>query len=841
MLISDLAGDLEFPALPPPSRTTSLSLDDSITAIATTTSRRSIPPSRQASIQLDDSSASRRSTPPVPPGFETVVGALSEGRRSTPTVPPGFERASAVPGYLLEGAEEEGLSSSRPSSRASLRRVGSLAQQQGPVLPALPLRPVTPAKGGSKGAEVETPTKMGSAKVIPVAEGERREKVDAGGSVAATVTENERPDVQPQTPTKGRGGSSAGISSGKEDPAKANATTPTSSRRSGSLQPAAKGQATVQASDAKAAPVSPSKPEGLKKDEGSRRKHPGKLDITAAVHKPVDATTKMPAANEMSGKSSQLPQQSLTETSKPDSPSMASSSSPLVKTAPRTLRVVPTPKAETPPPPSSALTTTINPPLPVALTGKMPSRKPSVASMNVPGTPSSEQVSMSDNLSITSTSQSRASSPPPSMSSVAGPVTGGKVGSAPVRAKTKSQMKKERQERAKALQLEEEKTRLEASPAAMEEAKQMQPEPEPQQEAIVSRKKKTKKEKAAASKMPSVKSSMPGSKGTTPTASRPSSPPAPPPILAAVTRKSAAAPEAEKPTTPTKPAPGPVYGPVPPPASSEPSPPPTPPSALTAAAIFADLKVSTPEIQKCLHALFRTPTSAFFKPPSVGPTPPELLNHPRHPTAWASDFPPPLTRDDVEALLAGSVPAVRYGVDGSKDAAAAWWDRGMVTPSGTHLRALTAELEERFLALERALGDFPADARWRPTKPQNDMRFPRVDLEALRRGWEGRGVSAMERMVQDGAAMKKGAFLVDEAAHYLDEFVMPPATPPPSVRGTQGQDVNGEGKGGEGGLLAGLSLEVLERQLQEVRRMGEEREGQLRKMIKKNRRVLGLG
>ncbi|KXL46307.1 hypothetical protein M433DRAFT_262308 [Acidomyces richmondensis BFW] len=831
-----MTGDLEFPALPPPSRTTPLSMDDSTAVPATIPSRRSIPPSRQASIQLDDFSASRRSTPPVPPGFEAVAAALNESRRSTPTIPPGFERISAVPGYLLESAEEEGIGGSRPSSRASLRKVGSLTQQQGPVLPALPLRPVTPAKVGSKCGEGGTPTKVGGARDGVITEEVKGDKdVEEYSITKDMAKENEEPDVSPQTPAKGRDGANVDTNTGQEDWSKANATTPTSSHTKVSLQPAAKGQATVQVSDARATPVTPSKTEGLKKDEGSRRKHPGKLDITAAVNKPVDSSTKMSAANETSVKVSQQPQRSLSQTSKPESPNVASSSSPIVKTAPRTLRVIQTPKAETPPLQPSTSTTTSNT-LPVALTGKILSRKPSVASMIVPGTPSSEQVSMSDNLSLTSTSQSRTSSPPPS-SSISAPAAGGKVGSAPVRAKTKSQMKKERQERAKALQLEE-KVRVEASTAAAEDTKPVQP--LPQQEAIISRKKKTKKEKAAVSKMPSVKNVVPISEGTAPTVSRPSSPPAP--TAAAVgAKKPAAAPEAEKPATPTKPAPGPVYGPPPPPASSEPSPPPTPPSTLTAAALLADLKASTPEIQKCLNALFRTPTSAFFKPPGAGPTPADLLNNPRHPTGWASEFLPPLTREDVDGLLEGRLPAVRYGGDSDKDAAAAWWDRGMVTSSGTHLRALTAELEERFLVLERALGNIPSDARWRPTKPQNDMRFPRVDLEGLRRGWEERGVSAMERMVQDGAAMKKGAFLVDEAARYLDEFVMPPATPPPATQGPQGQESKGDGKVGESGFLAGLSLEVLERQLQEVRRMSEEREGQLRKMIKKNRRVLGLG
>jgi CCR4-NOT transcription complex subunit 4 len=180
----------------------------------------------------------------------------------------------------------------------------------------------------------------------------------------------------------------------------------------------------------------------------------------------------------------------------------------------------------------------------------------------------------------------------------------------------------------------------------------------------------------------------------------------------------------------------------------------------------------------------------------------------------------------------------------------------MVTPSGAHLRALNQELERRFLDLEGALQSMPEELRWRPTKPQNETRFPSFDLEALKRDFENvgaRGVSVMEAMVQDGSSMKKGAFLVDEASRYINEFVMPPATPPPSVGGgsnsgrqqqqqragaqqQQQQQVNAM----QTEILPAHSVEAAEKQLQEARKASDEREANLKKAMKKNKKTLGL-
>ncbi|KAK1077105.1 hypothetical protein LTR33_008371 [Friedmanniomyces endolithicus] len=800
-------------------------------------------------------------------------------RTSTPTIPPGF--AGKVPSALPTLDDDGTLSrpGSRPVSRAGLKRQAS-SQHIEPVVPLRPgtprgpiSRPGTPGRVvGGVGGEVkvgaldETPTKPAKSGVVGKSgttssssgEGEKQaesvKQVKAeGASVrpapAAGEPKQKQPAHENKVPTAKAASAESRRPVASEPPAPkprpvattehqhqvippttTAATTAKPRKSSGPMgvQPSSNGQATVQASDAKAAPVTPSKPEAKKED---KRKHPGKLDITAAVIKRDEgpAVTTKPTAADAStpAKAQRSVSQATSLASKPESPSVAS---PSVKSAPRTLRVVQTPNADAPPPPSFPTTGLPTPSIPAA--GKMPSRQPSVASINPPGTPSSEQVSMSDNISVASTSMSRASSPHPLPGGAAS-----RVGSAPVREKTKSQLKKERQERSKIS----EDVKGEGNGAVTSIAE------EPAQEAILSRKKKSKKEKEVrpprAAKAGAAAAT--DTAETTPTASRPPSPLQKPAIAEAVKERPITP---AKPSTPTKaPVPSaPVKTPVqtaPPPPMPSPhelSPPPTP--TLTAASLFAELKTQSPEIQKCIDSLFRTPTSTQLKP-NQPLTPKDLYN----PAFWKADFKINLTKDEVDALLKGTIPAINYGGQDGRV-----WDRGMITQSGSHLRALTEELESRFLDLEQALREMPEDLRFRPSKPQNEIKFPAADLEALKRGFDNfaaRGPSVMEQMVQDGSTIRKGAFLVDEASKYINEFVMPPATPPSSAGGTRGggqQGQQGQQQGQAGGGAVGEevvapSLEIAERQLLDARRLAEENEGRLRKLIKRNKKLLGLG
>ncbi|OTA34038.1 hypothetical protein BTJ68_05881 [Hortaea werneckii EXF-2000] len=635
----------------------------------------SLPPSRQASIHpLDDDVGSRRSTPPVPPGFEALA---NESRRSTPSIPPGFSKPTALPPHLEDDTGSR--PTSRPSSRASLRR-----QVSNQVIPALPLRPGTPGRVGTPGKQAaegkdgkeskdelkaestikdlnnessfpETPTKASKSKakhpdaplgaektLAPIGEKSAvssTEKATPAASEEQTAAAPEKKDAPtdkkasedtpPVTPAK-----TVPAPKSRKDVVTAPESNKVEKQPQASQSSAAQTAGPNQTGEASTTKAGPNEAD-VKKDEKEKRKHPGKLDITAAVDKrdEANAAAASKIASAETGTPGKAPQRSTSQAPKPaESPSVASPS--VREKAPRTLRVVQTPKGETPPATSSPAPT-----LPNIAANKQPSRQPSVASFNLPGTPSSEQVSMSDNISITSASQSRPTSPPPPGA--------GKVGTAPVRAKTKNQMKKERQERAK--QLEEEKSK-------QEQAEKPIPE-EPVQEAIVSRKKKTKKEKEPVPK--AAKAAPTATNDSTPAGSRPTSPGQ----KAAVEDTSKSQPP--KPATP----------PQAPPQSSatsprEPSPPPTP--TLTAAQIMQELKTQGPEIQKCIESLFRTPNSAHFKP-GQNILPKDLQNS----AAWKSDFKLNLTKDEVDALLRGTMSAVHYGGEGGR-----MWDRGMVTGSG---------------------------------------------------------------------------------------------------------------------------------------------------------------
>lgn len=753
------------------------------------------PPTRQHSvasrISLDES---RLSTPPIPPGFEAHIG--NESRRSTPTVPPGFSKPTALPD--LEGSLSR--PSSRPSSRASVRRQTSQIQPVLPLRPATPARVLTPSRldpkdDTRKDAVQETPTKASRSH----ASSELKAAISATEDLLIPENENSTPasSAAPNITAKPAEGNAVDQI---DAPSKASLSPKKAKTLPAALPSAAKPPAAVEARDVKAVPVVASKID-VPKPETQKRKHPGKLNITTTVSKQEQsgASVSTPVDDDTLSKSQRtiLDLSQTPSSARPlDSPNVASPA--FKNAAPRTLRVVQTPKAETPPPTAASS-------IPAAFAHRLPSRQPSVASINFPGTPSSEQVSMSDNISMTSTSLSRANSPPPA---------GSKVGSAPVRAKTKSQQKKDRQERAKVL--EEEKAKPEEGSKASVE---------PVVEAIVSRKKKAKKEKEP--KPPRTKpipAPATTTVNTTPTASRPVSPGAKASVETSASSKADLLLDRDsKPATPVKSTPPPAQ-------PANPSPPATP--TVTPAQLIAELKASAPEIQKCIDSLFRVSNSHHFKT-QHNISQKDLLAH------FKADFKYTPTKEEVEALLKGRIPAVHYGCEDGRII-----DRGMVTPTGAHLRALTKELETRFLELEKALREMPEELRFRPSKPQNEVKFEKFDLEALKRQYENgaRGASVMEQMVQDGSTMKKGAFLVDEASKYINEFVMPPVTPPPSV-GTQARVAHGQAFGGaqaQAGEQAVPSVEIAERHLNESKRMSDEKESSLKKLIKKNKKTLGL-
>lgn len=169
-------------------------------------------------------------------------------------------------------------------------------------------------------------------------------------------------------------------------------------------------------------------------------------------------------------------------------PNSASVSSPLARTAPKSVRLLPTPKTETPP----TLSTSSQQAISAGPTIRSAVASAAAAIVGRPGTPGSEVISDSASIFSASVSASRTNSPPP----------GGMVGSAPMRTTTRSQQRKQRKDAGK----------RDAPPTV---AAVPVPEPEAEIGPIIGRKKKQKKDKGK---------EKVGSAHATPSGSRPETP-----------------------------------------------------------------------------------------------------------------------------------------------------------------------------------------------------------------------------------------------------------------------------------------------------------------------------
>ncbi|KAJ4359740.1 uncharacterized protein N0V89_000296 [Didymosphaeria variabile] len=563
--------------------------------------------------------------------------ALNQPRRATPTIPPGFTAPVVSRTSLLDQP-------SRPASRNAV-----------PVAPAVPIIPITPARAGTP---IGKKPKKESEGVTPDAV----EPMTGVASIPAPV---------PATPVKAS--RKASPSKAKiqplETPKKsAEEQTNTAQKESNSV-PASPAKATSKskASSKKAfsvnevmpqkniAPTSATMP-------SSKRQPPGKLDISAATKAPENEapSAASSAKQDVLGK----PIRTVSATapnSVPASPAATSTSSPIKKPiGAKTLRVVATPKTESPPQ---------LPPLPslpqVPTVEKLRSRQASIVSINQPGTPASDLIS--DTASFTSTSISRANSPP---------LLGGKIGSAPVRKKTKSQAKKDRQERAR--QAEEER--------AMEENT---PEPEVVQAPIVGRKKKTKKP-ATNSKAPaaSTKSQSEPSK----TLSKEEDEELEELYQASIAAKKAAAAAAAAQASTPSPRAEPDAEPEPDLAKEKREP--------AAQSILADLQ-RTGELVASALEFFKPLSSSLAHAPKATPMsggpvgPPDLKIH--------------FTEGDLEALTKKQ-PVHLRGHDGNSES------RTLITPQGKFFWGLTQELEEKALELEKHIEELKGAARFHPKK-----------------------------------------------------------------------------------------------------------------------------
>ncbi|KAJ5383678.1 Nucleotide-binding alpha-beta plait [Penicillium concentricum] len=406
---------------------------------------------------------------------------------------------------------------------------------------------------------------------------------------------------------------------------------------------------------------------------------------------PLDFGTSLP----LSIKTDQAPDPSSISAigSRPDTPQTIASrlsDSPAPR-QPRILRVVETPKTETPP-----IVTVPSVPASVAGGTKSRSRRQSMSSISIPDTPADMGW---EGDYYPSTSASRANSPPASS----------RIGSAPVRSMTKSQVKKERKQKAK----EAEAKKVEIAPVNEE----------PVQAPIMGRKRKTKKAPSA------TVSTADAPASSAPEKMSPVKPTNVSPVKVEPkvdTTKKVKAKETKPVREPTPPPPPPLEEP---PVQKEP---PVEPwrSNNTIGQLVKDsealgrsIKDLFVERTKPLHELLAEMhksgeldlnKSSLFNPSN--------LSQRTDMKCTAEDYdylqcPNELTEEDRKTLLRGE--PVRIGDDFLKT-------RCLITPRGCVLRHLEPEEEERYLELEKTMAN-TSD----PFMIGDDASNPSGGLEAL--------------------------------------------------------------------------------------------------------------
>jgi CCR4-NOT transcription complex subunit 4 len=578
-----------------------------------------------------------RSVPSTPMSGHFFV----QPRRATPTIPPGFS-APAIPRAVIEESK------SRPGSRPMSRTASSTITPAVPVIPVTPIRADTSSKAKKVKQSIDlTPGATISVKPPPVTPTKATSRAIATKTPTtsgATRKSKEDASVQKKQPQKEDEKKSAPEIVVKDMPkTKSNKKTQTVTETT--PQKKATKESKAEPKEVIPGPVVTPGP-------SAKRQPPGKLDITAATQTPMAEHSPANSSQKADAQTRNTRAMSTTATpSVPASPAAAATGSPIKRSvAPRTLRVIPTPKTEVPPPLSAGSA----PPLPqISTVDKLRSRQASIASVNFPGTPMSEMIS--DTASVTSASVSRASSPPP---------VGGKVGTAPVRQKTKSQAKKDRQERKR--QIEEE--------LVVEENKS---DVEIIQAPIVGRKKKAKKPATTINK---------------PVVAAPKIRPASPKPVTVEDDHS------DVPVTVSKPVPSAKSSTT---ATPDPEfvPEPKERREHNAQSIIADLQKTGELLASTLE---------FFKPLSSS-----LTHASRTTPATNTSGPPDLKIHFSEAdleTLAKKKPVRLNGHDDKPDS------RTLITPNGKFFWGLSEELEEKALELERQIEELRGHARFHPRK-----------------------------------------------------------------------------------------------------------------------------
>ncbi|KAL2861721.1 hypothetical protein BJX68DRAFT_10518 [Aspergillus pseudodeflectus] len=456
--------------------------------------------------------------------------------------------------------------------------------------------------------------------------------------------------------------------------------------------PVAKAATRVRAAPKEEPSPAPEKKSGQAKAEpkasGSTKSKPMKLDLSFNVSPNVSPLPELPSKPEPSAHvpSAHASVPATAVDSRPNTPmtGMSRASDSPAPRQPRVLRVVDTPKAETPPPVSATQSVASFP------INKVRSRLPSISSQSRPDTPGDFG---SEADLYTSTSASRANSPPASS----------RIGSAPVRSITKSQLKKERKQKAK-----------EAEAKKQEVASVSE---EPIQAPIIGRKRKTKKAPAEA---PNPHSESAGTSIPPVTVSNEESEKAQP-VKKPKPSEPAPAPEAKPPTPSERKAP--VEQKQPEPWRSK----------NTVEQLLKDAE-STGVSLKELFAERTSPLqvllSQLHKSGAL-----DLNHHPLfNPSNLSQRFDMKCTSDDYEelkqpielteqhrkALLRGE--PIRFASETNS-----LKDRCLISPRGCILHHLSPEEEDRYLALEKSIS-------WAIDAFQEYPSIPITEPDATNRG-----------------------------------------------------------------------------------------------------------
>ncbi|UPK96074.1 hypothetical protein LCI18_007009 [Fusarium solani-melongenae] len=456
---------------------------------------------------------------------------------------------------------------------------------------------------------------------------------------------------------------------------------------------------------------------------------------TTAEKKPVSIDTQAAGGSpSKTGESSATTEKSTTELSAAfpplPTPSAAGISSPITRTAPKTLRVVPTQRVEAPPPASPALTMAS-----VALSAT--SRV--ISASYRPETPASEMVSDTASVISASVTHSRASSPPPS-----------RIGSAAVRTTTKSQQRKQRKDALK------QETKLIAEVPK-----------EPEEHApVLGRKKKQKKEKPAKAPQPRPATPVQEPVKAEPTPAEPAVPEQlkekeieEKPVKSKAAQKKAAkgkgkAKEVEPEIAPTP------QSPPQEPAATEPETPEVPEKPQPGpSSVFTEIKNAlwSSSIDK-LHLLKPISGSSSRTDPNSANSNANKAGHCKDCSCKCGE----IQDEDLAALRAGKPVRKQFHVDGS---------RMLITPNGDCIRGLTPEEEDAFLELQAAIAATAENpgAFIAPRHQPGSGAFSLIKGRAVPNGRPNIFPATAQPQSQDPI----GKLQREDALSYINQYVLP--------------------------------------------------------------------